>query len=270
MTKDVQSARKLELQIDVNAPVEEIWKAITEAEGIASWFAPIAKVSKPGVDGEVTFAWSEEMSMTSRVDVWEPNRRVRWIDDPSFMGPGTALAVEFQLESAGGKTRVRLIQSGFGESEGWDDFFEGTQTGWTYFLYNLRLYVERHLGKKRHMISDRIQVPARRHAAWNHIVAAVTGVAPDRVDSIQVGSHGQISLGAKPTPAVVELAIPDKGLALRLPDLDNAVLFIELEGGGDSFHTGWWLSVYDAARAKELETTAKQTFRKIHDTLPAT
>lgn len=269
MTKEVQSARTLSLQIDVDAPIESIWKALTEAEGIANWFAPIAKVSKPGEGGEVTFAWSEEMSMTSRVDVWEPHRRVRWIDESGFMGPGTAIAIEFHLEVAGGKTRVRLIQSGFGESEGWDNFFEGTETGWTYFLYNLRLYLERHQGRTRHLISERLQVHGPRHAAWTHIVAAATGIASDRSNALQAGDGGRIQLAAKPTPAVVDLAILDRAIALRLPDLEDSVLFIELEAGREPFHVGWYLSVYDAARAKELEASAKQTFRRIHETLPA-
>ena len=42
-----------------------------------------------------------------------------------------------------GKTRVRLLQSAFGASEGWDDLFDGAETGWTYFLQNLRIDLEK-------------------------------------------------------------------------------------------------------------------------------
>jgi hypothetical protein len=62
--------------------------------------------------------------------------------------------------------------------------------------------------------------------------------------------------------------VPGKGLAIQLPEL-AAVLFIELEGSApESFHTGWWLSVYDADRAKEVEAPAKRTFLRIHESMP--
>ena len=269
MTKDVKSAHSLELHVDVDARIEAAWKALTEAEGLANWFSPIAKVSAPGLNGEVTAAWSEEMAFTTRVDAWDPGRHVRWIAE-DLMGPGTSLATDFHLEVVGGKTRIRLVQSGFGESEGWDDFFEGTKTGWTYFLYNLRLYLETHQGRTRRLISERIPVKAPRDAAWKHIASAVTGVAPAAVSDLAPGDRVRVAFDGGPAGnGVVELVVPRYGLAVRLPELMDSVLFIELEGGSpDSFHTGWWLSVYDAARAKELEAPAKRTFLRIHESMP--
>jgi uncharacterized protein YndB with AHSA1/START domain len=266
MTKEVKS--ELEMHVDVDAPIEAVWKALTEAEGLANWFSPIAKVSAPGLNGEVTSAWSEEMAFTVRVDAWEPHRHVRWISE-DMMGPGTALTTDFHLETAGGKTRVRLVQSGFGEFEGWDDFFESTETGWAYFLVNLRLYLETHQGRTRRMIWERIPVMAPREAAWKHIASAATGVAPAAVSGLAVGDRVRFAFDGGPTTdGVVELAVAAKGLAIRMAELDS-VLFIELEGGApDSFHTGWWLSVYDAGRAKELETPAKRTFARIHERIP--
>ena len=270
MTKEVKTERTLELHVDVGAPIEAAWKALTEAEGLASWFSPIAKVSGPGLNAEVTAAWSEEMAFTTRVDAWEPNRRVRWIAE-DIMGPGTTLTTDFHLEAAGGKTRIRLVQSGFGEFEGWDDFFEGTKTGWTYFLYNLRLYLETHRGRTRRLISDRLQVNAPRDVAWKHIASAATGMTPAATNGLRAGDRVRFDWDGGPTAdGVVELVVPGNGLAIRFPDLTESVLFIELEGSSpDSFHTGWWLSVYDAARAKELEAPAKRTFLRIHESIPA-
>lgn len=269
MTKEVKSERKLELHVDVDAPIEAAWKALTEGEGLANWFSPVAKVSGSGLNSEFTAAWGELMAFTTRADVWEPNRRVRWISD-DVMGPGTTGATDFILETAGGKTRVRLVQSGFGESEGWDDFFEGTETGWTYFLYHLRLYLETYQGRTRHMISERMAVKTPRDAAWKHIASAVTGMAPAAVNRLASGDRVTLAFDGGPTTnGVAEVVVVGRALAIGLPDL-MAVLFIELEGGApESFHTGWWLSVYDAGRAKELEAPAKRTFARIHETMPA-
>lgn len=268
MTKDVKPKATLEMQVDVDAPIAAAWKAVTEAEGLANWFGPIAKVSAPGLNGEVTIAWSDEMAFTTRVDAWEPERHVRWIAE-DMMGPGITLTTDFHLEARGGKTRIRLVQSGFGEFDGWDDFFESTETGWAYFLYNLRLYLETHLGRVRHLISERIQVKAPRAAAWQLIVSAVTGVAPEAVAAIKTGDRVRLAFDGGPTASgVVELIVPGKGLALRLPDLADSALFVELEGANpEKFHAGWYLSVYDAARSRELEAPAKRTFGRVHDSL---
>jgi uncharacterized protein YndB with AHSA1/START domain len=266
MTK--KPARTLEMQVDVDAPLEEAWKALTEAQGIANWFAPIVKVDRPGLGGKVTVAWSEEMASTATVDAWEQDKQVRWINE-GFMGPGTVVAMEWNLEAVGGKTRVRLVQSGFGESEGWDSFFEGTEVGWTYFLYHLRLYLEKHLGKVRHLISERIACQEARDVAWKQIAAATTGVALGSVDAIKPGDVVEVKLAdANTVRAIVEVAIPGHALVLRFAELQDAVLFVELEGGGDSFHVGWYLSLYDAQKAKALDSPAKRAFRRIHESLP--
>ena len=267
MTKETEPKSKSEIFIEVDAPIEKVWKALTEAEGIANWFSPIAKVSSPGLNGEVTAAWSDEMAFTTRVGVWEPNRHVQWLAE-DMMGPGITLATDFHLETVGGKTRIRLVQSGFGEFDGWDDFFESTDTGWKYFLLNLRLYLETYLGRTRHMISERIQVNAPRDAAWKHFVSAVTGVALAASSGVAPGSRARLAFEGGPTAnGVVQLVVVGKGLAIQLPELDS-VLFIELEGSSpEKFHTGWWLSVYDADRAKQLEASAKRTFQRVHQTL---
>jgi uncharacterized protein YndB with AHSA1/START domain len=59
--------RTLELHVDIAAPIEAAWKAITEGQGIANWFAPIAEVSAAGEGATVTAGWSEEMMMTNTV-----------------------------------------------------------------------------------------------------------------------------------------------------------------------------------------------------------
>ena len=132
----------LDLHVDIDAPIEAAWKAISEGPGIANWFAPIAEVSAPGVGGVVTAGWSEEMMMSNTVVASEPNKHVRWLDESEWMGEGTSLALDLHLSTENGKTRVRLVQSAFGASGGWDDLFDGIDTGWRYFLLNLRIYLE--------------------------------------------------------------------------------------------------------------------------------
>ena len=53
MTNDRKPTdRKVDLTIDIDATLEEVWQALTTGEGIARWFAPYAAVT-PGEGGSV-------------------------------------------------------------------------------------------------------------------------------------------------------------------------------------------------------------------------
>lgn len=262
MSKETKPARTFELSVDIDAPLETVWKALTEAQGLKNWFAPIASVTKPGVGGEVTVGWSPEMTWPTAVDAWEPGKHLRWLND-DMMGPGTRLLVDYYLSTENGKTRLRLVQSAFGEND-WDDFFEGTEAGWTYFLYNLRLYVERHLGRVRHMISSRFEVSAPRDAVWRKILSATAGLVVANAGAVKAGDWVQLKLADPATlRAVVELVIDGHVLAMRIPDLDDAVLMIELETGEGKFGVSAYLSVYDEKKAAEIEAPAQLAFERV-------
>jgi uncharacterized protein YndB with AHSA1/START domain len=259
---DKKPVRTLELQVDIDAPIEEAWKALTEGPGLANWFAPIAEVSAPGLGATVKNGWSEEMMMSGTVTAWEPGKHVQWLDESGWMGPGTAMAMDYFLSTENGKTRVRLVQSAFGASDGWDDLFEGTKTGWTYFLQNLRIYLERHAGRTRRMISERLEATMPRKAFWKHILSSLAGVTatPEVGDTLAVKLAEQA-----PSRAVVEVMVENQGLGLRIPDLAEALLFIELEGKTDAFHVGYWLSVYDETLAGRRDAPARAAFRRLHE-----
>jgi uncharacterized protein YndB with AHSA1/START domain len=263
MTAKEKPARTQELFVDIDAPLGEAWKALTTGPGLANWFAPIGEVSAPGAGAEVKMAWSEEMAITTKVDAWEPGKLVRWRDECEWMGPGLSLATDWLLSTENGKTRVRMVQSGFGESEGWDSLFDGTEIGWRYFLQNLRIYLELHPGRTRRMISERPEVTAPREAFWKHLLSAKGGIVSGASVTPKAGDTMRVQLGDHASKAVVELAVENRALALRLTDLGDALLFIELEGSGSPFHAGFWFSVYDGATASRVESAAKKAFKEI-------
>ena len=261
-------ARTQRLEVEIEATPEAVWKALTEGRGIACWFAPEASTEGSGVGSAVTFAWSEQMRWTTHVDAWEPGKRVRWFDQ-GVMGDGTALACEFVIEAlAGGKVRVTLVQSGFGENDGWDDFFAGTDVGWRYFLQNLRCYVERHAERTRHMISARLPVAIPRAQAWRTLLSDRGGLFAGDASKAQVGDRLTLRLG-EATPAEVILAVEERAIALLLPALRDALLFLEFEAGDEGFHVGAWLSVYDAALAERLRSPATAALERAGSTVAA-
>ena len=61
--------RSIETQIEINAPIEAVWKALTDGEELANWFPLKARVT-PGVGGSVWSYWAEDMQWESPIDAW--------------------------------------------------------------------------------------------------------------------------------------------------------------------------------------------------------
>ena len=80
------ATRSQQHEIVIDAPVEAVWKAITDGEELTRWFVDAAKV-EPGVGGKFWLSWDGAEAGGSRIDVWEPNQRLRVTLAPFDMGP---------------------------------------------------------------------------------------------------------------------------------------------------------------------------------------
>ena len=118
MTNDRnRTERALDLTIDIDATLEEVWQALTTGEGIARWFGPYAAVT-PGEGGSVSVGWDPKEMWDTPITVWEPLRRMQTASEmPSKDGRMVRLAVDYYLEVQGGRVRVRLVHSGFDDSD---------------------------------------------------------------------------------------------------------------------------------------------------------
>src|SRR5438477_7285842 len=147
-----KSVRAHETRIEIDAPIEEVWKALTDATEIARWFAPKMSVES-GVGGTVIADWGPGIEWKTTIEVWEPNKHLRLVEtrdralspDPNVetLEP-CRLLQDFYLEGQGGKTVLRLVHSGFGNSAGWDHEYQGTQGGWKACFLRLKTGLERH------------------------------------------------------------------------------------------------------------------------------
>jgi uncharacterized protein YndB with AHSA1/START domain len=124
-----------ELEIDIDAPRERVWRALTDARELEQWFAERADVSLD--DGRFDF-WGRYTpdapaeSPSAFVD-FEPEKRLRF----RWTFRGADATVEITLD---GDTRVRVVHSGVAErKQGGSHTFSHF---WGFALSDLRGYLE--------------------------------------------------------------------------------------------------------------------------------
>ena len=241
--------RGIDLTIEIDATLEAVWQALTTGEGIARWFAPHAAVT-PGEGGSVSVGWDPKEMWAQPITVWEPQRRMQTASEmPSKDGRLVRLAVDYYLEVQGGRVRVRLVHSGFDDSS-WDDYIDGLDAGWSYFLFNLKHALERHRGVDRWQQSARFRTTAR--AGEDHPVFGAKGlrVRPP-IGGLRPGDACRLSLDSVDVDATVAVRHASRTIAFVVPAWNDALLFVEREGMKEAHHLGIWLSLYGVP-----ETTA--------------
>ena len=167
--------RKLEYELEIEAPREAVWNALTEGEELERWFPFQARV-EPGEGGKIWMSWDGRWESANEIRIWEPGSHLRtgWDDPGEPEGSGAAaLAVDYHLEGEGGRTVLRLVHHGFSADADWDEMFDGIRRGWAFELQALRHYLELHRGTPRRVVRVDEPLPDRLglNDAWNRLVA---------------------------------------------------------------------------------------------------
>jgi uncharacterized protein YndB with AHSA1/START domain len=145
---------RIQREVMIEAPVELVWRTITEPDLITHWFATRAELElQPG--GAGYFYFDEEHSGPLVVETVEPPIRFsfRWNHpDGETPAPDNSLLVEFTLTSEGSeRTLLRVAESGL-DLLTWPDaekvrYADEHNGGWADFLDRLaRLPAERQMG----------------------------------------------------------------------------------------------------------------------------
>jgi uncharacterized protein YndB with AHSA1/START domain len=136
------SEYRVERDILIEAPVDVVWRTITEPDQISLWFADKVDVElKTGAHGYMGFGEQGGPVMVETVD--PPTRfSFRWNhqagDEPA---EGNSLLVEFTLVGEGEHTRLRVVESGLSALP-WPDvdkqrYADEHNDGWGEFLDRL-------------------------------------------------------------------------------------------------------------------------------------
>jgi uncharacterized protein YndB with AHSA1/START domain len=138
---------RIEREVDIEAPVEVVWRTITEPDEITRWFADRVELElKPGGLGYLGFDRGGEHTGTAIVveAVETPTRfTFRW-NRPQDEDPDAAnsVLVEFTLEARGPEsTHLRVVETGL-ELVAWPEhekqsYADDHNGGWAQCFYRL-------------------------------------------------------------------------------------------------------------------------------------
>jgi uncharacterized protein YndB with AHSA1/START domain len=143
---------RIEKQIDLNAPVSRVWRALTDYREFGEWFR--VKLEGPFVAGQVsrgqlTFPGYEHLQMEVVVQKIEPEHFFSYTWHPFAIDPKvdyskeTPTLVEFRLEKSAKGTLLRVTESGFDKipSDRRLEAFRMNENGWGQQLKHIESYV---------------------------------------------------------------------------------------------------------------------------------
>lgn len=263
------STRSIELEVEIDAPPESVWKAISEGEEVRRWFSPEARMT-PGVGGSIWLSWGPGVEGEGVIDVWKPGRRLRWVEswgsayDVDSAGDESSsidvrTAVDFRIETRAGRTIARLAHSGFSPSPDWDEYYDATVAGWTYFLRNLAFYVERHFGTARTMVCERRGTTRSFAEIWSELFGP-SGLSVQGIEDLASGDRLALTLGDLTLRGDVKYVRYPRNLAATLEELNDGLLFVEMEpSGGEAWSCGIWISAYGVPAEQTAALQAQLT-----------
>jgi len=240
MEREAKGPRSHENEIIIDAPIEAVWKALTDAEELTRWLCDSARVT-PGAGGRIWSAWGEggQQDEGKLIEVWEPDKRLKLLMDPASQNTGPAttsanlltvpIVLDYTLETREGKTVLRLVHSGIPDAPEWDGFYEGTKAGWPMFFIGLRHYLEKHAGKRRDGIVLMEPITDSPGDAWNKFkeVTALEPAGPG--GSLAAGNGYRATAAGSNLDGRIEIYNPPKIMLLTIGTLSDALLAVAFE-----------------------------------------
>lgn len=245
--KNQSGTRSVEKQIEINAPVEAVWKALTDLQELTNWF-PLEAGENP--DGTLRMGWRDEFKFSSRVAARAENKFLRTVPVQAgaekISGEQRAItnedfadavsrqkenATEFHLAWQGKNTLLRLVQTGISTEPEWDELYDGIQRGWDFQLFGLKHYLEMHAGTKRHVAYVRIlRDKLTREQAWDRLTnpdffayqGDITGLQPGDDYTCKTAT-GDLFKGK------VVFMNPPKDFAVTVKNLNDSLLRVQLD-----------------------------------------
>jgi uncharacterized protein YndB with AHSA1/START domain len=137
-------SRGYALRIEVAAPPERLWPALTDATLLTEWYAREARIDARA-GGSYRVRLLPDREREARIDLFQPPHRLRLIYMPSPEMPSLdgVIVDDFILDVRNGITHLCLLGSGFPRALEHAEFFRQIRDGWTRALSRLKIAAER-------------------------------------------------------------------------------------------------------------------------------
>ena len=144
---------RIEKSIDLNAPVERVWRALTDHIEFGEWFrVKLEAPFKPGevAKGRITYPGYEHLKWEVTVKTMDEPRLFSFTWHPYAVEPGFDYSkepptlVEFKLKPKGTGTKLTIVESGFDRlpTQRRPDAMRMNEGGWAEQIKNIKKHVD--------------------------------------------------------------------------------------------------------------------------------
>lgn len=145
-------------ELEIAAPPETVFNAVTTAEGLASWWTTGVSGDPAPAGGLIRFTFRGPFNPAMRVTAFDPPVRVEWQGAGDHEAWGSRTSIAFALRAAGSGTTVRFRHVLGPDAE--RETAASANFNWGYYLDSLRMFCETGQGKPFQPDNPRARVAA--------------------------------------------------------------------------------------------------------------
>ena len=137
-------------RVDIDVPVERVWRAFTDSRILARWAAAEASIS-PREKGRMHLVFSSDVELDAHIDVLVVPQRMRLILLPTRGMPSSEAVIveDFLFERGKNSTVLRLLSSGVPSAPVWVTYYLNKRRYWELALSRLKVFLEKGLDQER-------------------------------------------------------------------------------------------------------------------------
>ncbi len=139
---DSSGRRFVRVEVQVPGPTDRAWSAIATAEGISTWLAPTSFEFGPDkTPRRITFNFGPGSTDAVTVAAWDPPHGFA-VESSGFIPGGPSVTTKWRILEARNETCEVCVQHQLvAETDKWDGYLEGAESGWPEFFENLKSHL---------------------------------------------------------------------------------------------------------------------------------
>jgi uncharacterized protein YndB with AHSA1/START domain len=145
----VSGFRSFAYRVDIEVPVERVWRAFTDSRLLTRWAAPEASIA-PREKGRLRLVFGAD-ELDALIDVLLTPQRLRLIllPTPGMPSSEAVIVEDFLFERGKNTTVLRLLSSGVPSAPVWVTYYLNKRRYWELALSRLKVFLEKGLDQDR-------------------------------------------------------------------------------------------------------------------------